>query len=526
MRIVTNEEMSKIDTRIQRYYRVPGAVLMENAGRGAADVLAGYYDPWGLKVLVVCGRGNNGGDGFVIARHLKNRGSDVKIFLLGRKKDLDGDALRNFVAVEQDGLEIVESVQFPKFNALLSAFEPECIVDAIFGTGFRGEPEGVFYRVIEAINAADVFVLAVDIPSGVNGDTGRFEKTCVIADATAVMGLPKRGNYLYPGREYCGKLHLVDIGIPEALISDGYPRLIGYEFIKSRLPYRPPDGNKGTFGQVLMVGGARGYSGAAVLAARSAIRSGAGLVRIAVPRGIIGVLENNVLEAVKVALPETPTGTINAAAGEILLPLLDRSDILVIGPGLTTHPETVRFLCGFLPRVRLPMVIDADAINILARFPGVLKKIKAPFIMTPHPGEFSRLVKLPIREINDRRVDLAAHYARKLGGVIVLKGAPTVIASPRGETYINPTGNSGLASAGTGDVLVGMIAGFLAQSRLPLEAALCGVFLHGLAADRALGHSNEYSLSAGDLVDWIPDALNYVLHESYRDGKDETEECQ
>jgi NAD(P)H-hydrate epimerase len=525
MRIVTNEEMRVIDARAQRDFHIPGSVLMENAGRGCVKILADYFDLRDLKVLIVCGRGNNGGDGLVIARHLKNQGSAVKVFLLGRKTDLTGDSRRNLVVLEKAGMDIVASVSPDRFLTQLKVFRPDCIVDSIFGTGFRGEPRRTFARVIEAINNDDAFILAVDIPSGVNGDTGNFQKVCVIADATAVMCRPKRGHYLYPGREFCGDLHLVDIGVPETLIDDGYPRLISYELINRLLPNRPPDGNKRTFGRILMIAGARGYSGAAILAARAAFRTGAGLIRLAAPRGIIDVLENNVVEAVKVPLPETAQETIGRNAEAVLRPLLDQSDILLIGPGITTHSDTARFLCEFLPRVRQPMIIDADALNILAQNPRIIGKIRAPFILTPHPGEFSRLIKSSAAEVNEHRIDWALTYARRWGGVVVLKGAPTVIASPDGEVFINPTGNSGLASAGSGDVLAGMIAGFLAQTRAPLEAALCGVFLHGLTADRAVKQSNEYSLVAGDLVEQIPGALNYVLRESYRDGEEEPESC-
>jgi NAD(P)H-hydrate epimerase len=270
-----------------------------------------------------------------------------------------------------------------------------------------------------------------------------------------------------------------------------------------------------------MVAGARGYSGAAILAARAAFRTGAGLVSLAAPRGIINVLEKNVIEAIKIPLPETDRETIDPSAIPVLLPLLGRSDVLVIGPGITTHPETARFLCEFLPRVRRPVIIDADAINILAQNPRIIDKIKAPFILTPHPGEFSRLVGSPPREINAERIDWALKYSRRTGGVVVLKGAPTIVAAPEGEIFVNPTGNSGLATAGSGDVLAGMIAGFLAQTRSLLDAAVCGVFLHGLAADHKMKRSNEYSLVAGDLIEQIPESLNYVLRESWLTDEEE-----
>jgi NAD(P)H-hydrate epimerase len=515
MRLVTNEQMRRIDSRAQRECHIPGSVLMENAGRGSVEILSGYFDLRRIKVLVACGVGNNGGDGMVIARYLKNRGSAVKVLLIGRKADLKGDAREKMTAAEKTGIEIVPVREPGRFRAQLKAFRPDCIIDAIFGTGFRGEPRAPFVPVIEAINDADAFILAIDIPSGVNGDTGAYQKACVIADATAIMCLPKRGNYLYPGREFCGDLHLVDIGVPGKLTAEGYPQLIGYELVRQLIPRRPPDGNKGTFGRVLMIAGARGYSGAAVLAARAAFRTGAGLVHIAAPRGIMNILEKKILEAVKVPLPETDQETIGRAAEPVLRPLIEQSDVLVVGPGITSHPETARLVRGLLPKIRRPMIIDADALNILAQDPRLIRKIRAPFILTPHPGEFARLVRSSPRSVNERRIDWTVKYARQWGGVVVLKGAPTVIASPAGDVFVNPTGNSGLATAGSGDVLAGMIAGFLAQTRMPLESALCGVFLHGLAADRKVKQNTEYSLIAGDLIEQIPGTLNYILRRAW-----------
>lgn len=515
MRLVTNEEMRKIDSRAQRECHIPGSVLMENAGRGCVEVLAEYFDLRGLKVLIVCGCGNNGGDGMVIARHLKNRGSAVKVLLIGQKADLKGDARVNMVAADKAGIDIIPVRKSARFLAQIRAFRPDCIVDAIFGTGFRGEPRDPFVSIIEAINDSDTFILAVDIPSGVNGDTGAFKKTGVIADATAIMCLPKRGNYLYPGRELCGDLHLVDIGVPDKLMAEGYPQLISYDMVHQLIPRRPPDGNKGTFGRILMVAGARGYSGAAVLAARAAFRTGAGLVHLAAPRGIMNILEKKILEAVKVPLPETKYETIDRGAEPILLSLIEKSDLMVIGPGITSRPETARLVRDLLPKVRRPMIIDADALNILAQDPRLISKIRVPFILTPHPGEFARLIRSSPRMVNEHRIDWTLKFARQWGGVVVLKGAPTVIASPDGEVFVNPTGNSGLATAGSGDVLAGMIAGLLAQTKAPLEAALCGAFLHGLAADHKVKRSNEYSLIAGDLIEQIPVTINYLLRRKW-----------
>ncbi len=515
MRIVTNDEMKKIDTWSIKTLGIPGIVLMENAGRGCVNVLEEYFNLENLKVLIVCGTGNNGGDGFVIGRHLQNREATVKIIVAGKGNRLKGDALLNYKLAKKAHIDISETVDIDRIKKIYNSFNPTVLVDAIFGTGFKGAPKRLYDKLIEMINNSDAFVFSIDIPSGVHGDDGQFENTCVIADATATMCLPKRGNFLYPGREFCGDLYIVDIGVPYHLIANGYPQIIEFDDIGRLLPVRPPDGNKGTFGNILIIAGARGFSGAAAMAALSALKVGGGLVRLAAPKGIMNALEAKLLEVVKVPLAQTDEETISKDATSTLLDYLGKTDVVVIGPGITTHRETARFLFEFLPHLSMPVIIDADAINIIAQNVKFLQKVRAPFILTPHPGELSRLTTITPQEINLRRVDLAPKLAKQFGGVLVLKGAPTVIASPQGEVYVNPTGNSGLASAGSGDVLVGMISGFLAQNLPPTAASLCAVFLHGLCAELAMDESNEYALTAGDLIHYIPAAINYILRSEF-----------
>jgi len=511
--------MKKIDKWSMRTFGIPGNILMENAGRGCVNVLEEYYNLEHLKVLIICGKGNNGGDGFVIARHLQNRGSFVKIILAGKGRELKGDALLNYKLAKKAQIEIYETVDIKKAKTIHNIFNPTVIVDALFGTGFKGAPRGIYQKLIRMINDTDSFIFSIDIPSGVSGDDGQFDNTCVIADATATMCLPKRGNYLYPGREFCGDLYVIDIGVPYNLINKGFPQIIEFDEINRYIPLRPPDGNKGTFGNILIIAGSRGFTGAAAMAAMSALKVGAGLVRLAAPMGVMDVLESTSLEVVKVSLPQTDKETIGLAAVDTLLPHLEKSDVIVIGPGITTHKETAKFLFKLLPHISSPVVIDADAINIIAQDKKSLRKIRAPFILTPHPGEFSRLIKKNPQEINLRRIDLAPKWAKELDGVLILKGAPTVIASPEGEIYINPTGNSGLASAGSGDVLVGMVSGLLAQNRSLIEASVLGVFLHGLCAELAVEESNEYSLTAGDLINSIPQSINYIIRREFVEDK-------
>jgi hydroxyethylthiazole kinase-like uncharacterized protein yjeF len=515
MRLLTTKEMQKIDGWAKRTLGIAGTVLMENAGRGSVEVLKEYFRLRGLKVLIMCGQGNNGGDGLVMARHLANEGSRVEVLLLGKGIKYKDEALVNYRTAKAASISIREISSARVARRLCNDFKPDCVVDAIFGTGFRGAPRGIFLDIIGLINTCGSFVFSVDIPSGIDGNTGGYEKACVHADATATMCLPKRGNLLYPGRGFAGDLHVIDIGIPYSMIDPGYPRVAEHEDIFRIIPSRPPDGNKGTFGNVLVVAGARGFSGAAAMAALSALKIGAGYVRLAAPEGVIDKLDPKLLEVVKVPLAQTTEGTISARAIAKLAPLLDTTDVVVVGPGITTHPETADFLSKFLPRVRVPLIIDADAINIIAKCPAALKAISARFAMTPHPGELSRLIKQDTRLINRDRIDIAVKYAGRSGAVMVLKGAPTVIASPEGEVYVNPTGNSGLAKAGTGDVLVGMIAGLCAQKVPLLYASIAGVFLHGLCADLLLGTTSNYSIMAGDLIRHLPKALRYIVNREY-----------
>ncbi len=513
--------MQAIDQWATKKLGIPSPVLMENAGRGCVDVLEGYFELSNLNTLIICGIGNNGGDGFVIARHLRNRGAIVSVVLLGRSKILKGDAQINYRICRRAGIKVIEIKTSLALKNILGRLRPNLIVDAVFGTGFKGAISNFHAKVFEYINDSDAFIFSIDIPSGVIGDTGHFDRSCVIADATAIMCLPKRGNMLYPGREFCGDLHVIDIGIPYDLIDHGYPQLIEFENIERLLPFRPPDGNKGTFGQVLVIAGALGYAGAAALASQSALRSGAGLVRLAAPLSVVKSVEANTTEIVKVPLNETKNGTISSSAVNQLAAVLSKSDVVVIGPGLTTDPQTSHFVKKILTMVKKPLIIDADALNIIAEDISILKRIKTPCLITPHPGEFGRLTGHKPALINDQRIDIASEFARKHRIGVVLKGAPTVIADPGGGIYVNPTGNSGLASAGSGDVLVGMIAAFIAQQVAIVDAAQLGTFMHGLTADLIARDANEYSIIASDLLNNIGRAFDFLLRRSFSKNEPE-----
>ena len=464
-----------------------------------------------LPVLVVCGKGNNGGDGLAIARLLANRDADVTVLLLGRAKELKGDAKANHKILSHSDVEIHEVTTERGLDKLLTGRpDPDVIIDAIFGTGFKGKPSGIHASAISRINALDSFVLAIDIPSGVSADDGRVEGCAVTADATVTMALPKRGLALFPGKDYCGDVWIGDTGIPHSAFRiphSAMTSLLDCEDVEQMMPFRPSAGHKGTFGTALFVAGSRGFTGAAKLASLAALRIGCGLSKLCVPISVLNAVEAGLTEVVKLGVYDTPAGTLSAKALPQIADVLKTAHVLAIGPGIGTLPETRELQIEILKRARVPVVIDADGVSNLAGQTRLLKMLKVPVVLTPHPGELSRLLNLSPAEINADRIEVCRRAAREFGAFLVLKGAPTVIGSPDGRVFVNSTGNSGLASGGTGDVLTGMIAGLIAQGVPAFEAAQAGVFLHGRAADIAAEDKTEYCLIAGDLLDYLPETI-------------------
>lgn len=506
--------MKEIDRMAIEEWGIAGLVLMENAGRAVVDALEKELgEVKKQRFLVVCGKGNNGGDGFVITRHLLNRGAEVNCFILGKIDELKGDARTNAQILINNGYEIIEVSTLDELSRLLAlTSRASVVIDAIFGTGLSSPPQGIFAKVIQLLNESGNYVVSVDIPSGIDADTGGVLEPAIRADLTVTMGVPKYGLLLYPGRAYAGKLIVADIGIPYQLLKERTKTfLIDEEFVRQNLPRRPADGHKGSFGSCLLLCGSRGYSGACVLAGMAAVRSGAGLIHLGYPKGISQVIESCAIEPVKHPLPETDSETLSPAALPFILELLSKVDSIAIGPGISTHPETKKLLLELLPRLEKPTVIDADGLNNFAGAIEILKEVKAPLILTPHPGELSRLISKNPAEINANRITVAREFALNHKCVLVLKGAPTVIATPDGQVFVNPTGNSGLASGGTGDVLTGLLAGLIAQGASPINAALIGTFLHGLAGDIGAEELTGYSLAAGDLLNYIPKALAKIL---------------
>ena len=532
-RLVTAGQMQELDRRTIAQDGVPGLTLMENAGRGVVDAMEKRLGRLaGTQPLVVCGKGNNGGDGFVVARLLLAKDAKPDCVLLGAASGLSGDALTNYKRLVDSGFGVREASSRADIEPLFQ--NRKVVVDAIFGTGLARAPTGLVAEAIKLINDSGAYVVSIDLPSGLQSDTGVPYEPCVRADLTVTMALPKLGLWLYPGRGLAGTVEVVDIGIQDDKRSSGQgskgpstrtpepqdPRtpseetlLLDTAYVHSLLPRRRPDGNKGSFGRALLIAGSRGYSGAAILAGRAAVRSGCGIVQLAVPEGIVDLVASCVVEAVKSPLPQTENDALSPAALESLLDISTDAAAIAIGPGIGTDKRTQKLELSFLAEVEKPTVIDADGINNLMGRLALLSRVKPPLVLTPHPGEFSRLTGLKPADINADRVGLSRRFATERKVVLVLKGASTVIAAPDGRVFVNPTGNSGLATGGTGDVLTGLITGLLAQGMSPLDAACGGAFLHGLAADIGVQSLTEYCLAAGDLLDYLPKAFAAVLEE-------------
>lgn len=510
MKAATANEMREIDRSAIQDYGVPGAVLMENAGVAVVRQLETIIDQVAdRKFCILAGKGNNGGDGYVIARHLVNQGARVKVFLLGEKTAVSGDAKINLDIIDRMGIDVIEIVTERDWDKIkVAATFADCLVDALLGTGFRGEIEGELALLIDIINAAGKLVVAVDIPSGVNADTGQVCGKAVEATHTVTFGLPKPGLFLYPGADYTGELTVADIGIPAAIAAEQQIKqnIVMAGMIRSILPRRSPAAHKGMSGRVAVVAGSRGLSGAAAMAAEGALRAGAGLITLAAPGSLQDVLAIKLTEVMTRPLDETPAGTVSQEAVPEIAALAAKSDVLAIGPGLGRDASTMAAVRAVIESAECPLVIDADALYALAGYTDMLADCAALPVLTPHPGEMARLTGLSTQAVNADRVGVARQAALDWGSIVVLKGARTVIAFPDGEVYINTTGNAGMATGGTGDVLTGIIASLIAQGLSSHDAAVAGVYIHGLAGDIAAA-SGMVGMAATDVIKALPAAL-------------------
>ncbi|WP_320044159.1 NAD(P)H-hydrate dehydratase [uncultured Desulfobacter sp.] len=518
MIIVTTEQMQQMDKNTIETFGIPGRVLMENAGRGALEMLSDYFDLEGGRVAVMAGRGNNGGDGFVIGRYLMEIGVSVSFFLLSSRDRVQGDAKANMDLVLNLMPEhsLSQFIEIPDKASLDEATEiledHDLFVDAIFGTGLNSDVRGIYRDVIELINDSGKSVFSVDIPSGINADTGAVCGVAIQADATATFAFAKAGHILYPGNFHTGDLEVIDIGIPGHIVKAQSPNIFLPEphDISGLIPARDFNAHKGSFGHLLVLAGSPGKTGAAALCANAAMRTGAGLVTLGVPEKLMPVMEPMVIEPMTTALAQTPSGGLDAAALDDIITLLADKAALALGPGIGTDSGTRELIKSILAISSVPMVIDADGLNCIAKELDILNTVKAPVILTPHPGEMARLTGKTTEDIQHNRMATAREFAEKHKVILVLKGAQTLVACPDGTVSICPTGNPGMACGGMGDVLTGIIAAFLAQNLPPESAALAGVYAHGLCGD-LLAEDQTFGFSASDMVASIPQALKTLI---------------
>ncbi len=511
MKVLTSRQMKEIDRKAIKEIGIIGPILMENAGIQIFQaIMERFPEIQKERITIIAGKGNNGGDGLVVARHLLNRGCNPKVLLLGQTCDVKGDAGLNLGIAEKIGVNIVNVPTIKDWKRKRKdLFGATLAVDAIFGTGLIKPAAGIYSTVIEDINKAKAFKIAIDIPSGLSSDTFRIIGPCVKADLTVTLAAPKIAHIFPPAEEYVGELVVADIGIPDFLFKNENLKLelVEEQRILPCFASRKKDSHKGTYGHLFILSGSIGKTGAAAMAAKAALKMGAGLVTVGTPKSCLPIIARSMVELMTEPLPETDKGTLSSEALERILELLEGKDALMIGPGISTHPSTAELVLSLIPKVRVPMMIDADALNILASKPQLLKSLRQPVVLTPHPGEFARLLRRSTKEIVKNKLVMTPRFAQEYGVYLVLKGYRTLTVSPEGAVYINPTGNPGMATAGVGDVLSGMIASMMIQEKDLLKAILAAVYVHGLSGDIGVEKWGERALTAGNLITHLPSAL-------------------
>lgn len=511
MKLLHAAEMKEIDRRASSEFMIPSIVLMENAGLRTIDAIETVCEGIsGRSFIILAGKGNNGGDGLVIARHLINAGANVNTFLLFDPQDLSPDALTNYQILEKMKANLHPLQKGADLDCfMLLLMNADLVIDAIYGIGFKGSLNEFETQVVKLLNWRRVRVLAVDIPSGLEADTGKVHGEAVKADYTVTFALPKLGLVMDQSRIYVGKLTVADISIPGELLTDEQIKtdLVTEDMIQMHISPRKRESHKGSYGHALVIGGSPGMSGAPIMTSWAALRSGSGLVTAAVPESMLQFVDASVPEVMCRGLSETIDGAISVDAWPLIGNLLGMVSVCAVGPGMSQYAEANTILRLILENSGIPLLIDADGLNALKGDAGVLQNRQVPIVITPHPGEMSRLINLPVEEIQHNRLEITRHYAREWGITIVLKGNNTVIASPSGNAYINITGNPGMATAGSGDVLSGIITGLIAQGLKPVHAAVAGVYLHGKAGDQAALHCSQRGLTATDLINFLPGVL-------------------
>jgi hydroxyethylthiazole kinase-like uncharacterized protein yjeF len=512
MILLNAAESRELDRISQDDYGVPSYSLMTRAGEAVAGALVERFPKAVTDVLVVAGKGNNGGDGFVAARQLVQDGFQVRAVLLGRATDLKGDAARAFADFSGCGGKVIDAVAESSLDASLGT-RPSAVIDAIFGTGLNAEVKDGPRRAIEIINSFAVPTVAVDIASGVNSDTGAVMSAAVQASLTVTFGFAKFGHISYPGAGLRGELMVADIGFAPRAIDEIAPRgrFLERADLQHLIRPRPVNSHKGMYGHPLVIAGGRGKSGAVLLASRAALRMGAGLVTAAVPESIQPIVAGGQAELMTEPIADRDGHFDGAHAPDALKMILEGKNALIVGPGIGVSDDArrlIEWLISDASERERPMLIDADGLNALAAIGcEVLRHARGPVVLTPHPGEAARLLGIATATINDDRVSAARSLADRTGACVLIKGARSVIASPNGDICVNSTGNPGMSTPGMGDALSGMVGALLGQHMRPLDALALGVFIHGHAADRVAARMGRIGYLAGDLIDELPATL-------------------
>ncbi|MFQ5607455.1 MAG: NAD(P)H-hydrate dehydratase [Candidatus Zixiibacteriota bacterium] len=517
MELVTVETMRQIDTAaitgsVPGYSPIPSLELMETAGAGVADAVWDdfFVDAERRRVAIFCGKGNNGGDGLVAARYLEERGCFVSVYLCGSTGELSPDARVNFEKLYRKNIKVHSVVTRAD---LPEAVVTDVIVEALLGSGASGAPKGLIRDVIVFLNEQDDPICAVDNPAGLDADTGEAFEDVIHATKTYAIALPKPGHFLGDGKRYAGEVRVVGIGIPDGVIEsfEIRERLLTPEDVQSALPDRPVQAHKGDFGRLFLMVGSRGMTGAGALAASAAMRAGAGIALVGCPASLESVFEAKLNEVMTLGLPDDlETGAILSQGLSRATSGLAKANAALIGCGLGRHRETEKLIRELIPQSEVPFVLDADGINAMEGDSSALTGAHAPVILTPHPGEFARLTGERVAAEFTVRIEQARAAAGRLDAIVALKGSTTIVADPSGLVYVNPRGNSGMATAGSGDVLAGIIASFLAQGAEPLLAALAGVYVHSLSGDLAASAVGGRSLIAGDMIEYLPEVFNQL----------------
>lgn len=512
MKVITAQIMQNVDKAAIETYGIPSLLLMENAGQSCVEEIIAEFGVRGCCV-VMAGKGNNGGDGYVIARLLIQKGWDVTVIILAERDQVTGDAALNRERVPES------AINYCSDEGRLSSLhgtdiaKADVIVDALLGTGLNSNVTGIYLAAIRLMNASGRPIVSVDIPSGIHGTSGQIMGEAVTADITVTFACAKLGHVLHPGAEHTGNLVVADIGIPPKLMET----VSGCDFLDEDtvgplLRRRDRQAHKGSCGHCLILAGSTGKTGAATLAAHSAVRAGSGLVTLGAAASINTILEIKTTEVMTVPLVDSGSGYLSGSAFTEIETLLAGKNAVAIGPGIGRHPETTALVRRLVEMVTVPLVIDADGLNALAEDLAVLKQKKTGhMILTPHPGEMAHLLGVSTPDVEAKRISVAEGFARCYGVFLVLKGARTIIVSPEGNVAINGSGNPGMASGGMGDVLTGIIVSLLGQGYTAWDACRLGVFVHGFAADMVAEEKGEIGLHATDVLEKLPYAYNKLL---------------